>query len=291
MADNTEEEHLGNSTNTSPENSSDEIISTNDNEIISTNQETKNMEVHHHPDLHHKPKKWKEYFLEFLMIFLAVTLGFFAENLREHTVNNEKEKHYVERLAVDLIKDTIRLNSLIDQQIVLLDKMNNTFKINSDSINEPLRQRLFYSNFIYFYSWVPVFLRNESTITQLKSAGGFNVISKPFLVDSIGSLDNYYDGIRYNNEWYIKSCESVISVADQFIIVHKMPSEFTDTAFALLPSGTKIFSNYDTRLLAQLYNKIRIQQSMLDLIVFLERRYKTKAGNILSLLKREYHLE
>jgi hypothetical protein len=34
------------------------------------------MEVHHHPDLHHKPKKWKEYFLEFLMIFLAVTLGF-----------------------------------------------------------------------------------------------------------------------------------------------------------------------------------------------------------------------
>ena len=34
------------------------------------------MEVHHHPDLHHKRKKFKEYFLEFLMIFLAVTLGF-----------------------------------------------------------------------------------------------------------------------------------------------------------------------------------------------------------------------
>ena len=149
----------------------------------------------------------------------------------------------------------------------------------------------FYSNFVYFYSWVPVFLRTESTITQLKSAGGFNVISKPFLVDSIGTLDNYYDGIKYNNDWYIKSCESVISVADQFIIVHKMPSEFTDTAFALLPPGTKIFSNYDTRLSAQLYNKIRIEQSMLDLMVFLERRYKTKSGNVLSLVKKEYHLE
>lgn len=42
------------------------------------------MEVHHHPDLHHKPKKRKEYFLEFLMIFLAVTMGFIAENVREH---------------------------------------------------------------------------------------------------------------------------------------------------------------------------------------------------------------
>jgi hypothetical protein len=34
------------------------------------------MDVHHHPDLHHKKKNFKEYFLEFLMIFLAVTLGF-----------------------------------------------------------------------------------------------------------------------------------------------------------------------------------------------------------------------
>ena len=32
-----------------------------------------NMEVHHHPDLKHKKKHWTEYFLEFLMIFLAVT--------------------------------------------------------------------------------------------------------------------------------------------------------------------------------------------------------------------------
>jgi len=34
------------------------------------------MEVHHHP--HVEKKKFKEYFLEFLMIFLAVTLGFFC---------------------------------------------------------------------------------------------------------------------------------------------------------------------------------------------------------------------
>ena len=32
------------------------------------------MEVHHHPNV--EKKNFKEYFLEFLMIFLAVTLGF-----------------------------------------------------------------------------------------------------------------------------------------------------------------------------------------------------------------------
>jgi hypothetical protein len=39
------------------------------------------MEVHH-PDLHHGEKGLKEYFLEFLMIFMAVRLGFFAETFR-----------------------------------------------------------------------------------------------------------------------------------------------------------------------------------------------------------------
>ena len=29
------------------------------------------MEVHHHPDLQHKKKNFKEYFLEFLMIFFS----------------------------------------------------------------------------------------------------------------------------------------------------------------------------------------------------------------------------
>jgi len=82
MADNTDEAHLDNSTNTQAENTSDEIIFTGDTETINQIQEPEIMEVHHHPDLHHKPKKWKEYFLEFLMIFLAVTLGFFAESYR-----------------------------------------------------------------------------------------------------------------------------------------------------------------------------------------------------------------
>src|SRR5215471_5281072 len=47
-----------------------------------TTSDIPNMEVHHHP--HVEKKRFKEYFLEFLMIFLAVTLGFFAENIREH---------------------------------------------------------------------------------------------------------------------------------------------------------------------------------------------------------------
>ena len=60
---------------------------------------TENMEVHHHP--HVEKKNLKEYFLEFLMIFPAVTMGFFAENIREHFVNKKKERQYIKSFVED----------------------------------------------------------------------------------------------------------------------------------------------------------------------------------------------
>ena len=69
---------------------------------IPKTQEPGNMEVHHHPDLHHKSKKWKEYFLEFLMIFLAVTTGFIAENLREHIKDNSEIRNDMQSMVADL---------------------------------------------------------------------------------------------------------------------------------------------------------------------------------------------
>jgi hypothetical protein len=71
------------------------------------------MEVHHHPDPHHKTKKFKEYFLEFLMIFLAESLGFIAENLREHISDRSKEGEYIEAFIRNLQDDTTRLKYVI----------------------------------------------------------------------------------------------------------------------------------------------------------------------------------
>jgi hypothetical protein len=72
------------------------------------------MEVHHHPDLHHKRKKFREYFLEFLMIFLAVTMGFFAESYREYSVEKARAGEYARSLVHDLEKDTamVRIDTL-----------------------------------------------------------------------------------------------------------------------------------------------------------------------------------
>jgi hypothetical protein len=72
------------------------------------------MEVHHHPDVHHKRKRFKEYFLEFLMIFLAVTMGFFAENLRETIKDKNEIEENIQSVLADLESDLAHFNSVLD---------------------------------------------------------------------------------------------------------------------------------------------------------------------------------
>lgn len=70
------------------------------------------MEVHHHS---HQPKNWKEYITEFIMLFAAVTLGFLAENIREHQII---EKHKVQNLTAmidDLKQDSVEIEKRITE--------------------------------------------------------------------------------------------------------------------------------------------------------------------------------
>ena len=64
------------------------------------------MEVHHHPHIPTHAKPWKEYLLEGLMIFVAVTLGYGAENIREHYVETKKAIISAKNLYVDVLADS-----------------------------------------------------------------------------------------------------------------------------------------------------------------------------------------
>jgi len=71
------------------------------------------MEVYNKPEIRPSKKQWKEYFLEFLMIFLAVTLGFFAENLREYI----SDKGHVRQLGNQLLHDLKNDSAILDNNI------------------------------------------------------------------------------------------------------------------------------------------------------------------------------
>src|SRR4249919_2423974 len=79
------------------------------------------MEIHHpyHQDPPGKKEKlWKHYTLEFFMLFIAVSAGFFMENLREHFADQRRAKEYILSFYEDLKTDTAKISTLInyDQQ-------------------------------------------------------------------------------------------------------------------------------------------------------------------------------
>src|SRR6187549_3266764 len=78
------------------------------------------MEVHHHshtsdPDSHRGRKKWTHYFWEFFMLFIAVTLGFFVENMREHYIEHKRGLQYIRSFVEDLKTDTAGFSHTIAQ--------------------------------------------------------------------------------------------------------------------------------------------------------------------------------
>ena len=74
------------------------------------------MEVHHHPHVPTHSKPWKEYLLEGLMIFIAVTLGYGAENIREHYVETKKAIISAGNLYVDVLEDSVRYEQTLQSR-------------------------------------------------------------------------------------------------------------------------------------------------------------------------------
>ncbi len=87
------------------------------------------MEVHHHPQLEHKPKPLKEYLLEGFMIFIAVMMGFIAENVREYIDNNEHVQQLCAQLVRDLKADTAELNNVSIHTAIIARQNDTLFNI------------------------------------------------------------------------------------------------------------------------------------------------------------------
>jgi hypothetical protein len=87
------------------------------------------MEVQKHPHHVTHKKKWPEYLLEFFMLFLAVFLGFLAENFREHSVDLRKEKEYMHSLIQDLNADIKSINENIELGGMVSKKLDSFVRI------------------------------------------------------------------------------------------------------------------------------------------------------------------
>jgi hypothetical protein len=146
------------------------------------------MEVHHHPDLHHKKKNFKEYFLEFLMIFLAVTLGFIAENMREKITEHHRAKIYAAEMVNDLVSDTVDLRKYIKYMTYADHNVDTLFQLLS--VHDP---KEIPSGKLYWYGLfggaTRSFVPNDATFEQMKSSGSLSYFTRNSLAKKVAEYD------------------------------------------------------------------------------------------------------
>ncbi|MFM7645552.1 MAG: hypothetical protein ACKO41_02450 [Sphingomonadales bacterium] len=138
------------------------------------------MEVHHPHHVSHK-KKWQEYVLEFVMLFVAVSLGFFAENVRERQIEKHREISYLRNVHEDLLLDLKNIDQVTNAnttRLAMLDSLHAEL-----SRPQPALSELYY--FIRNLALRATFESSHIGFDQIKSAGGFRMIRSAKIISGI----------------------------------------------------------------------------------------------------------
>jgi hypothetical protein len=267
-----------------------------------TSPDKETMEVHHHPDV--EKKGFKEYLLEGLMIFLAVFMGFIAENIREDYTEHKKAEAFAATMISDLKEDTAQLKDYIAYYNLARMNVDTLMKLLSTSNVKNIP-----SGKLYLYGlWGGAkhfFTPNDATYAQMKSTGSLQFFESKVareaaeydqLCRHMQSFDESDKGIyvevrklrsqifefqyntRSNDVWNKASPGNVIS--DKPIDIAKLDS-FIKTNPPLLTYDRSIFNQY-VELVRSRYidRKVKIADTVL-----------AHATALLSAIKKEYDTE
>ncbi len=248
------------------------------------------MEVHHHA--HTARKKWTHYFWEFLMLFLAVTLGFFVENQREHYIEHQRENQFIRSLFNDIRSDTTNIAKIIQARTIkelMLDSVSNM--MNSPRPADFIKE--IYPFAILIGRTLPYrFVPNDGTMQQLKNSGALRLIRNRTVADSIAKYDINVRNILGQYAVEENQIEHY-RTAGARIFDARVFSEMIDENAAVVrpPRHNTSFQPYSSRELSEWNYRIyglnginKANRRDLKLLLI-------QATELLDLLKEQYHLE
>lgn len=290
MAGNTGDENLDYTPNTKSESPFENITPATDTEVINSTQKTENMEVHHHA--HHEGKKnWKSYFWEFLMLFLAVFCGFLAEYQLEHIVEHNSEKQYIESMVEDLKTDSIRIAKFID--------LNKLQVSGFDSLLQNIYHRPYTDSSIktlYYlkerYTLV-LYRMNfpKATISQLKNSGGFRLIRKRAVADSIINYDITTDRIEGQGDGVDFSGKKLLDLSVK-IFDGEYVLNYNDSSHIDILNSNKKFNllTNDEKLIKEYANLAKFKKDVIANYIKQLSQLQSRIPGIIQSLEKEYQL-
>jgi hypothetical protein len=249
------------------------------------------MEVHHHP--HVEKKSFKEYLLEGLMIFLAVSMGFIAENIREKIAEHETEKKSIEVIVNNLKDDVTRLQNcikqnafkakVIDTAIIFLNKE----KLSVDSVEILI-------NLMYKCGPNFDFISNDAAIQEIKSSGSIRLIKNKGILDSILRYEYTNKLISVNqadcNQWSF-AAHSNSTKLDYSFYQSGNAAKLSKQKMELATPG-EIYYQEQKILLSQCHSQFQIVKFITEAMVLpLLQQQLVNCKKLIDLLEKEYHLK
>ena len=251
------------------------------------------MEVHAHS--HTPRKKWTHYLWEFLMLFLAVFCGFLAENFREHQVEKERGKQYIQSLYEDLQADTTRLGLLISSDKNKIAGLNNMMTC-YDTVTKNLKSTSCMGLLIKHSKTNAAFQLTDRTLRQLANAGGFRLLNKEDADSILGYESSYRRYQNFESTVFQSAQDNVRNTLDELadFRVNAPVQNFTtslgiDTASGKL-QGPLLFTN-NRVLLNKWFNELalylRVTNGQLNILSGL----KDKATGLIQYYKNKHHFD
>jgi hypothetical protein len=238
-------------------------------------------------------KSLGRFIFEFVLLFLAITAGFFVENLREDFSEKKQEKELIKTMAEDLkidIKSLQRIIATRDARRQMLDSL--TLLINSKDQRQ-------WTHLTYVQgkkvsrSLDFAYISVTRTYEQLKNANGFRLIGNQQVSENISK---YYEQVRLINqletqellfiELYLPICYQIFDglVFDKIVSqdghLLTLPENFN-------PPLLKSYENHLNELNGNLNNIKSVNKRLKDD----EVRLTNQAAELIEFIKKEYKLD
>jgi len=251
------------------------------------------MEVHHHTQT--PRKKWTHYFWEFFMLFLAVTLGFFVENQREHYIEGQREKKYIQSLVHDLARDTVNYNFSI---ALRLERERQAYQLITMLYSPDRNKHL--ADLYYFARQMPrmntIFYSTDATMNQLKNSGALRLIKKTEVADSIvaysATTEEYAENRKTEMETRNVFRDAMGNVFDASVLLTMIDSEGDDMDKTVIsPAFVKPLITENQQTINHLCTLVHFLYSQSIIGRKTLHKNKEQASRLIELLRKEYHLK
>ena len=147
-------------------------------------------------------RQWSEYLIEFVMLFLAVTLGFVAENIRENISEENKRKDLLSVVTSDFEMDVDQIEfhkQFCKDKIVVADSLRNIVLMRHDQIDQQMFYRLLINFPAYWF-----FVSTDKSRNQADALGYFLSSSNKELAKALERYTFYYNDIKTLDQFVLK---------------------------------------------------------------------------------------